>query len=248
MLRAKLTFARALIICVGMAAWAAGAGADETLYCRHYITALPATITQPGHYCFFRNLSTPMTSGIAITIAADFVWLDLNNFALDGSAAGMGTLAKGIFSENHKYVTVRNGIVRGFIAGIELEGNYLTVEDIRADRNTRSAISIVSAAAGNVARRNRITNTGGTTFLNLTGITGLAIVGTWSVIYGITFSGAPGVAYKAVAVNNRVTTSTDVGISCNSNPGLEVVLRDNIVVDAPTPYFGCTPIGTTNYP
>jgi hypothetical protein len=212
-----------------------------------------------------------MAGGIAIRIAADFVWLDLNNFALDGSAAGMSTLAKGIFSENHKHITVRNGIVRGFLTGIALEedssaGN-LTVENIRADRNTRAAISIVAGNA--VARRNRITNTGGTTFLNLTGITGLSVSGTSTVIvidnevvntfsshpqpgnlaYAIVLGGALSIGFNVVAVNNRVTTSTDVGIACNQPPGSQVVLRDSIVVDAPVPYFGvCTFIGTTNYP
>ena len=70
-----------------------------------------------------------------------------------------------------------------------------------------------------------------------------------NLAYGIAFGGPPGAEYKAVAIDNRVTNSTDVGIACNQPPTSEVVLRDNIVVGAPAAYAGaCTPIGTTNYP
>jgi len=116
-------------------------------------------------------------------------------------------------------------------------------------------------------RDNVVTNTGGTTFVNLTGITGIAVSGDVSVLgndvtnvfvaqpqvpnaaYGIHFAGPPGSDYRAVAVNNRILRSTDVGIACNQPPGSQVVLRDNIVVDAPIPYSGnCTPVGATNHP
>jgi hypothetical protein len=250
---------------------ASWAGADETLYCTRYVTAVPYVISQPGHYCLVGNLMTPLASGIAIRIAADFVWLDLNNHALDGSAAGPGTAATGILSEGQKHVTVRNGVVRGFRTGIVLGADTgaegLTIEGIHADRNTHAAIRIFATGAGNVVRSNRVSNTGGTTFLNLTGITGIAVAGDVSVIdndvvntfsshpqpgnaaYGIFLGGPVGTQFKAVAVDNRVSRSTDVGIQCNDRPGAEVILRDNIVVAAPLPYTGgCTMVGTTNYP
>jgi hypothetical protein len=264
-------FGRALLAGVCVAAVPAAADADETVYCTRLITSVPYTISQPGHYCLARNVTTSMASGAAITIAADFVWLDLNNFAVDASAAGPSTVATGISTYGHHHVTVRNGVVTGFMNAVELDsaasaGN-LTVEGIRADRNTRTAISVRGNAGGHVVRDNVVTNTGGTTFVNLTGITGIAVSGDVSVLgndvskvfvaqpqvpnaaYGIYFAGPPGSDYRAVAVNNRIMRSTDVGIACNQPPGSEVVLRDNIVVDAPIAYSGnCTTIGTTNHP
>jgi len=259
---------RVALLCVAAAMAGSSAGADETFYCNRYITTVPYVIRQPGHYCLIGNLTTAMASGVAITIAADFVWVDLNNYALDGSAAGLGTAARGIAEEGQKHVTVRNGTVRGFREGIffGIPGSgaeALTIEGIQADRNTREGISIEAPGEDNVVRGNRISNTGGTTFTNLTGITGLSVVGDVSVIdneivntfsppgnqaYGIIFSGTPSASYKAVVVNNRVTKSSNAGIACYQPAG-EVILRDNIVVGAPLPYDGaCTPIGTTNYP
>jgi hypothetical protein len=259
---------RVALLCVAAAAAGASAGADESLYCTRYITAVPYVIRQPGHYCFTGNISTAMASGVAITIAANFVWLDLNNYALDGSAAGLGTEARGIDGEGQKHVTVRNGIVRGFQTAIFLgfpgsPADALTVEGIHADRNTKEGISIEAPGDGNVVRGNRVSNTGGTTFTNLAGITGIAVSGGVSVIdnevvntfspagnvaYGIVFGGRPGTTYTALVVNNRVTKSTNAGIACQ-HVGAEVILRDNIVADAPLPYTGnCTMVGTTNYP
>jgi hypothetical protein len=69
--------------------------------------------------------------------------------------------------------------------GVVLDGDAstsdLTVEKIRADKNTRSGI-LVRGGDGIVVRDNRVANTGGTTLVNLTGTTGLAIVGTGSVV------------------------------------------------------------------
>jgi len=54
---------------------------------------LPYRITAPGHYCLASNLSTSANPAFtsAITIDADSVVLDLNQFTLDGSAAGTGS-------------------------------------------------------------------------------------------------------------------------------------------------------------
>jgi hypothetical protein len=75
--------------------------------------------------------------------------------------------------------------VQGFLNGVVLDGDAstsdLTVEKIRADKNTRSGI-LVRGGDGIVVRDNRVANTGGTTLVNLTGTTGLAIVGTGSVV------------------------------------------------------------------
>ena len=46
------------------------------------ILTLPFTITAQGSYCLVRNLSTAQTTGAAITIATDFVVLDMKGFKI----------------------------------------------------------------------------------------------------------------------------------------------------------------------
>src|SRR5713101_3163904 len=148
-------FAAVLLACLGLCGVPDGTDADETIYCTQYITSVPYTITQAGHYCLIRNVTSGMASGTAIRIAADNLWLDLNNFALDASAAGSSTAAWGISAEGRSHVTVRDGLVRGFLNGVVLDGDAstsdLTVEKIRADKNTRSGI-LVRGGDGIVVR------------------------------------------------------------------------------------------------
>src|SRR2546425_4945307 len=110
-------FGAVLIACLGLFAVPVGTGADETIYCTQYIASVPYTITQAGHYCLIRNVTSGMASGTAIRIAADNVWLDLNNFALDAGAAGSGTAAWGISAEGNQpptsEVVLRDNIVAG---------------------------------------------------------------------------------------------------------------------------------------
>src|SRR5688572_6572476 len=137
--------------------FAAAPSGAETTDCT-VIRSLPETITRSGVYCLVRNLSTSMTSGTAITVAADDVVIDLNGHVLDGSGAGLGTQANGILSDDglsvtapsRRNITVRNGTVRGFWAGVVLGGcgpvptcdpasasQGHVIEDILADRNTK---------------------------------------------------------------------------------------------------------------
>jgi hypothetical protein len=141
--------------------------ADETTFCNRFITALPHVITVQGHYCFNRNLSTASSTGAAITIAADYVVLDLNNFKLGGGSAGLGTQAYGIRATGRSNVTIRNGNIRGFLYGILIErtdavvgGNHL-VENNVLDGNTYAGMWV--EGDGVLIRGNMVSATGGTT-------------------------------------------------------------------------------------
>jgi len=130
------------------------------------ITYLPYTISIEGVYCFTDHLETSMTSGDAITIEADNVVINLNGWKLDGLSAGNGTLAKGIFGYNLKNITIKNGTVRGFRVGVQLEDDspYTSdkghlIEYIHADQNTIQGIWV--DGRGNIVRNNRVINTGG---------------------------------------------------------------------------------------
>jgi hypothetical protein len=160
---------RALVIGFALVAGLSvpSAFADETTYCNAYITTLPYTITTQGHYCFNTNLSTAITTGAAITINADHVVLDLNNFKLGGGAAGPATEAQGIYVHNHSNITIRGGNIRGFAWGVLVEGirstsssNIVIENNVFAD-NTMVAVAFMGQAI--TVRNNVISHTGGST-------------------------------------------------------------------------------------
>jgi hypothetical protein len=157
----------ALLVLAGSMGLAGTAAADETTFCNTFITSLPFTIVTQGHYCFNRNLSTPITTGSAITINVDFVVLDLNNFKLGGGSAGLGTDSAGISAFNHSNITIRNGNIRGFRRGIRIVGgaNHV-IENNVLDGNTQYGVYLESGTqepSGVVVRNNLISNTGGST-------------------------------------------------------------------------------------
>jgi len=184
---------------LGLAFSAVPAGAETTI-CT-VISFLPYTISAQGSYCLDRNLSTNITTGAAITINVDFVVLDLNGFKVGGGGAGFGTQTSGVFSQNHKNITVKNGNIRGFFRGVYLHdtsGGFTSsqghlVEDIRADQNTFAGI--VVEGRGNLVRNNQVVDTTGTT-----------VNGPDSDIYGLQVSG-PG----SRVINNDSTETVAVG-------------------------------------
>jgi len=245
----------ALATLIGLAGTAR---ADETTFCNQFITTLPYTITTQGHYCFNRNLSTGMTSGNAITINVDFVVLDLNNFKLGGGSAGLGTNAVGVYSSNHRNITVRNGNIRGFKYGIRLAGTGtapggLVIENNVLDGNTYIATDTSGDSA--VVRNNIIANTGGTTTnTNWTyGIYagydyGLSSARDNVVTNTFNPSDAAVGIYAQVADHNLVKMGTASGYAV----GIEAdVCRDNTVLDNTSTWgLSCTQVGDnyTNNP
>lgn len=238
------------------------AAGDETTYCDHYINSVPYTITKPGHYCLRGGLSTAITSGAAITIDADFVWVDMNNFVLDGSAAGPATEAEGIVTSGRRNLTVRNGTVRGFFNGVRLftnqSGANYTVENIRADANTITGIAVFGTGNGqHVIRNNVVADTGGSTIPGHVSAFAIQLSGDGNVVnnevlhvFGDASAGGTGTAFvldvgTAIASGNRVS-GADVGFMCFS---AGKYLRDNVVVVTTRAYDPlCTRVGLTNYP
>ena len=216
----------------------------ETTICT-VISSLPYTISAQGSYCLDRNLSTNLTSGAAITINVDFVVLDLNGFKVGGGGAGFGTQTSGVFAQNHKNITVKNGNIRGFLRGVYLKdtsGTFTSsqghlVEDVRADQNTLAGI--VVEGRGNVVRNNQVVDTTGTTVNGANSDTfGLVVSGPGSRVinndstetvavgsgaaYGIQLSAADG----AVVENNRVGNSALVA----GTTAISVASGDDVLV------------------
>jgi hypothetical protein len=237
----------------------APARADETLLCSRYIVVVPFTISTPGHYCFATNIGTRISTGNAITIDADYVLLDLNGFALDGTAAGTGTNANGIFAHDRRHVTVRNGTVRGFFDGVQLGTGgpgaaAITVERMRVDR-TAVGIAVRGLGGGHVVRDNVVTNSGGSTVPGETNGVGISVYGGADVVNNVvthTFGDFP-VAFDLTGglqtiINNRAADSGRGGFSCDDPPAGQY-LRDNVVLSTPIPYgASCNKIATTNFP
>jgi hypothetical protein len=230
----------------------------ETVNCTA-ITSVPTIITVQGIYCFTGHLATAITSGNAIDIQTNNVIVDLNGFKLGGLAAGAGTTAIGIHALDRQNVTIKNGTVRGYLRGIQLETAGASqghiVEDIRADLNKFVGIEV--DGAGNIVRNNQVVTTGGsTTFGANASANGILILGSGARVLnndiintfkagtgtatGINFSGATG----AFAVNNRITTA-DRGIDYNS--GATGKYRDNLTFGVTSPFTGTgTAVGTND--
>jgi hypothetical protein len=158
------------------------------------ILRVPRTIAHPGTYCLLRSLSTDIASGAAITIEADDVVLDLGGRILDGSGAGPATEAVGIAAVGRSNVTIQNGTVRGFFAGIRLTTDGTShghvIEAMTAERNTSRGIE--AEGAGMSIRRNHVRLTGGSTSPQGTRAYGLALRAPESVVRDNEITGTTG--------------------------------------------------------
>jgi len=165
----------------------------ETIDCTA-ITSLPYVIATQGVYCLTGNLSTSMTSGNAITINTNNVTLDLNGYKLGGLGAGDGTQTNGIYANQKKNITIKNGIVRGFYRATYLLDDFPytnssghVITGILADQNTHVGIQI--DGLGNTVSHNTVVDTGGSTVSD--------------IALGITVRGS-----GAKVVNNTIATTT----------------------------------------
>jgi hypothetical protein len=173
----------------------------ETVNCTN-LTSLPVVISTQGVYCLKQDLSTAITSGNAITINANNVTLDCNDFKIGGLAAGSATDTNGIYAGNRHNITVRRCAVRGFHYGFQLIGGAgHLVEDNRADLNT--VVGMYLSAHGASVRRNRVSDTGGRPSTSES--SGMAIGGngtsvTDNQVYGVTLTGVGGNG-NAIGIN-----------------------------------------------
>ena len=233
-------------------AFAGVASADETTFCNFFITTLPYTVSVQGHYCFDRNLSTAITTGNAITVNSDFVVVDLNNFKLGGGSAGLGTSTVGIRATNHRNITVRNGNIRGFKYGIQINGTPSgghLVENNLLDGNTFHGADVFGDSV--VIRNNIVTNTGGSTNSSTSYRYGISSYGLYSLVRDNvvinTFGDAAkatGIGYFTVSDHNLVKFGP--GASAYMYGIYGGICRDDTVVGQSTPtsaFPNCTLAG-----
>jgi nitrous oxidase accessory protein NosD len=172
--------------------------------CTGFITSLPATITTQGTWCLNADLTTAITSGNAITVAANNVTIDCNDFKLGGLAAGAATQTVGILAYTRDNLTIRRCNIRGFQVGTYLfKGSGHLVEDNRFDSNTFIGVDVDSNRS--IIRRNLVIATGGS-----------SVAGPSIGIYGI---GSVDVLDNTINGVTANSTNNDAsGIYTSSNP------------------------------
>src|SRR5690606_14034939 len=76
--------------------------------CTGFIDSLPATINSQGTWCLRGNVSTAITSGNAIEVAANNVTIDCNGFKIGGLGGGVATRTWGIVANERFNLRVNN--------------------------------------------------------------------------------------------------------------------------------------------
>jgi len=221
---------------VGLIAASPGRAAESYDSCSGFIDSVPATISTQGVWCLRADLSTAISSGSAITINANNVTIDCNNFKLGGLGGGPGSIATGVFS-NRTNASVRNCNIRGFWSGIEilsLGGNL--VESNRLDGNL--AYGIYTAGAGSTIRNNQVFDTGGSTespnlAIGIYGAEGTDIVG--NTVYGVSTNGESFFSYGIATVSNgtgsiRGNRIKGVLAAGGSSSGIHTFISGRVVV------------------
>jgi hypothetical protein len=243
-----MSFLRALLITVIVSLTAllnptSAHAAQSYDNCTGFITSLPATITTQGTWCLKADLTTAITSGSAITVAANNVTIDCNDFKLGGLAAGAGTQTFGIYADTRDNVTIRRCNIRGFQVGAYLfNGSGQLIEDNRFDSNTNTGIGVASNRS--IIRRNLVIATGGSSVVGPAfgiysegsvdvldnTVNGVTASGTNTNAYGILTNNNPDGSISGNRVRGVVKAGTGVALGINNGNSGRITMRNNDVV------------------
>lgn len=244
-------FACVLIFLVGLAILPArtARGADPAWECTGTIDTLPAVIRTSGTWCLAHDLTTTITKGSAITIAANNVALDCNGHRIAPRVMSPGTEAVGISASNRNDITIRNCKVDGFLFGIDiLGGDRHVVENNRLFGTV--AIAIYLDATASIIRQNEIFQTGGTAASSIYWLaTGIAAYGDVDIsdntvsgistlqpassgqalAMGIQFFGS-GSVYRNRVRNLSSATGDEMGLFVSNSPDGRLNVHDNDLI------------------
>ena len=215
---------RKLFLSIAVAALVTNSAKAEVTDCQE-ILSVPVIITTQGIHCLKSNKVSSATSGNLIDITVNNVTIDLNGFKLGGSGAGPATEAFGIFAQDRKNITIRNGSIRGFLRGVFLDQDAGTssghlLEDLLFDGNRD--IGALVEGDGNIIRNNRVVNTG-------SGDPGTFAVGFWLI-------GASDTVIADNVISGTSETGASRGILVSDSALIEV--RGNTILDAKDGVFG----------
>lgn len=218
----------------------------------------PVTISSPGSYVLTGPITGTGASGISIV--ADHVTLDLNGFPISSAfTTGVGVA----IGNGFKGVTVRNGLISGFLSGVQVGGTAFNtvIEDLMIRDAKSNGVQVQSALGrGLVIRRCTIMDTGSTTTagdgaLNISGIAsaGSGIVIEQCVIERLFYNGAGGGTMRGIYLNggtNQIIRGCSVTADSSSlaAPHAGIVMstpitgiyKDNVVVGFATKFISGT--------
>lgn len=204
--------------------------------CDEMITSAGAVIARSGTYCLKAGITSALTTGAAITIAAENVTIDCNGHVIkDATSDGSGS---GIKAENREGTTVRNCRIAGFRRGIDIfQGSGHLIEGNLVTNSRGTGISVWNTSNSEV-RRNRVMDVVGW-HINARGIAASANVIDNTVsgvkatpdMSGVTF--VDGI-YPA-GIGNQVRGNRVRGLSATTAVGINpsssgMVISDNHVV------------------
>jgi parallel beta-helix repeat protein len=127
------------------------------------ITSLPYTISAPGAYILTGSLTYTLTSGSAITVAANDVTINLNGFCLTGPGKTSGTNYGITILPGYCNVEIRNGSVRNF-GSIGISTGSSTCDSIRVSgirANFMGGYGISLSGENNLVMNCTVGNSGG---------------------------------------------------------------------------------------
>jgi parallel beta-helix repeat protein len=204
--------------------------------CSGFIDTLPAAISTQGTWCLRHDLSTNLTSGNAIGIAANNVTLDCNDFKLGGLAAGSSSQAVGIHAEGRQNVAIRHCNIRGFYEGMYLDsGNGTLVEDNLLDQNLAYGIDI-EFDPYSLVRRNRVYDTGGAGGVEV--VHGIYASGDVvdNIVDGVSTAGGTGyvTGIEVKGAGTRISSNRVGGLASTDGGhtyGIRTVYATNLTID-----------------
>jgi hypothetical protein len=220
-----------VILSVAGGAWAQAKSCQPLYACD-----LPY-IQSPGVFCLAEDVTVDISSGSAIEIHADDVVLDLDGHFILNSARDPGT-SRGIRASDQDRITVRNGSVRGFERGVDIQTTRRStglhvLEDLHITACTQLGMYVHGAAA--LIRHNDVSDIGGVDTSNAHGIS--ANSGTFRIVnndvMGLSSSGYSfGISLNSdspsMVVGNRIS-SADKAI--HATTATLATCRDNLTAD-----------------
>jgi len=243
---------RGLLACMLLALalpMATAQAAESYDNCTGFIDSVPTSISSRGTWCLRKDLGSSVASGALITVEANNITIDCNDFKLGGMSAGPATQTKGISAKLRSNLTVRNCMLRGFWAGIHVSGGVgHVVEDNRIDNS--SAVGLWVDGDGSIVRNNRISETGGAAQGDVTGliVQGDAIQVVDNMVNGVAGSPdaegfAQGLLFNGTSGLVRGNFITGVlpngggAVGIKSDVGFLTVVEGNVLVN-PVPTAG----------
>jgi parallel beta-helix repeat protein len=234
------------------------------------ISSLPYTITNSGHYHLTKNfnhfsLSSPAAITISLKDSANDVVLDLNDhtitaaninqsYGVVGSTTGTGS------------ITVRNGTLRGFVAGVFITGQGALIENMTVISPTLGFYNLpgIYVVGANGTVRNNVV-IGAYWGIYLADGSGMRAVNN-----DVSAASSDGIRFsqcdQSIAENNRLSDCTSFGIGIENSQNVLIVnsritsatgagfgidyyngstgkFRDNFIIGVGTAYSGGTNAG-----